>query len=233
MDNGPDREVSKVEDLSKFAPSKIFKLIKDIYGFSQWMGSKGKNFYQSRKEKNEDKVKRAFVEDLLKKDENGKIHQLLSSKTEWQKYLNPEPKSRLSKLFDFIFNRKSAQQMITHPKAITKSDSKIRNSFLNELKTKDKQGILTDLIKNNPELIEVSDKRKNAKITPVKAADTNLNVTAKQSGNKEGKKLGRLSERVSNATQKAARANAKLQENERLTPPTRRHSMPNVSLGGH
>jgi hypothetical protein len=249
MDNGQDREVGKLEDLFKATPGVTFKTLRQVYSLIRWTGSKGSSFFQSRKANRVDAAKRELVGELLAKDKDGKIEELLRKKTEWQKYLTPEPKGTFSKILDVILRRKPKQQAVSHPRMSTKADLKTKQSFLNELLTKDKDSALLNVIKKDPQLTNYLENQKKMKTTPVKAADTSLNVAESQPLAKEGKKLSRLSDLSQRARKQSALLNSDLQQNDKardrrhsisgstltkpgIKPPVRRHSVPNVSLGG-
>lgn len=240
MDNGPDREVSKIEDVSKTLPSVAMKFMLRGYNMIKWVARKGINTFKKAKVNKEDQAKRELVSELLAKDEDGYIKQLLRKKPEWNKYLQPEPKGIFSRVFDLILRRKPQDKAIANPRMTTKANLKTKQNFLENLLVEDKDGILNHIIKSDPQLTNYFENPKKAKATSKKMADKGLNITPSQPLSQDGEKFRTVAEVSAFAKEKAAQTNGKLKENAKsLDPrtvggnlPIRRHSMPNVSLEG-
>ncbi|MBF8808721.1 MAG: hypothetical protein IC227_11335 [Enterococcus lacertideformus] len=240
MDNGPDREVSKLEDVSKTLPSVAMKFMLRGYNMIKRVASKGINTYKKAKVNKEDQAKRELVSELLAKDKDGQIKQLLRNKPEWNKYLQSEPKGIFSRVLDLILRRKPQDKAIANPRMTTKANLKTKQNFLENLLVGDKDGILHNIIKSDPQLTNYLENPKKAKDTLRKTADQGLNITPSQPLDQKGKEFRNVAEISAHAKKKAAQENNKLQNNMKsrdprilgVNPHTRRNSMQNVSLDG-
>lgn len=235
MDNGPDREVGKLEDLSKATPGMALTAVVKLFKFARGLARTVNKIRQSRVAKRTERAERELVGELFAKakemGEDGKfLENILRQDPEWKKYLKPESKSIWSKLFNLLFRSEPQQQAITQPIMTGKEAWKAKSNFLNLLSTKDSTSKLRDLIDSNPQLKAYFENSKKPKDMPLKAVDTdrnveqrrpskavdtNLNVSNNQSLAKEGKQLNKFSDITQHAKQNSALWNEKLrQENK-------------------
>lgn len=158
MDNGPDREVSKVEDLAKATPGMAWKLAKGLLFFGKKSIKKQRQRIAAKKAKRAEDVKYDTVQELLKHDPDGHIRRMLTKNPEFKKYVKPriKPQSRFKRMTNFRRRKKMdpTQQVNKKPIQYTKADIETRNTFLEELKILDKKGAIEESINRNPKLTQ-------------------------------------------------------------------------------
>ena len=259
MDNGPDRELGKLEDLSKATPAMIFKGSKKLIQAVTWLVRKVIKARQTKIEELRKSAEREVIDEISAKiDDKKLLEKTFRKEPELKEYLTPEPQSMTSKLWGKL-SGKSQEKTITHPRELSKAAWKFKHNLLKRLISLDKTVKIEEIVKNNPQLSVLLENPKKPKDMPLKAVDTdrnveqrrpskavdtNLNMSNNQPLDKEVKQ-SRFSDRVQHAKQKSALQNEELRRGNKarelglgstvtksgMKPPIKRLNTPNVSFG--